>query len=245
MILIPSPHFSSVPKFNVREGLYEDKFVLFGFILHSLATEKELRNTLETAFMDKFAFTPVENKFEFVRAVEKKIVKIRSTDEITAEVLKNFCGSGGPIYIRSTTDLTALLTNQNLLKQDPNSYYPTLDELDEFYGEQLEEATTMSTTQSSTTVSAVPVSSIIAFEIPVPTTISDVPINEMMGKFEGMNNAESQKMLDVTLEDFDERFETGYNKMDIQLDNKNDIIEKVTRHFAITRQLEEINFEGS
>ena len=216
-----------------------------GFILHSLATEKEFRNTLETAFMDKFAFTPVENKFEFVRAVEKKIVKIRSTDEITAEVLKHFCGSQGPIYIRSTTDLTALLTNQNLLKQDPNSYYPTLDELDEFYGEQLEEATTMSTTQSSTTVSAVPVSSIIAFEIPVPTTISDVPINEMMGKFEGMNNAESQKMLDVTLEDFDERFETGYNKMDIQLDNKNDIIEKVTRHFAITRQLEEINFEGS
>ena len=76
-------------------------------------------------------------------------------------------------------------------------------------------------------------------------TISDAPINEMMGKFEGMNNAESQKMLDKTLEDFDERFQTGYNKMDVQLDNKNDIIEKVTRYFVITRQLEEINFEGS
>ena len=147
VILIPSPHFSSVPKFNVREGLYEDKFVLSGFILHSLATEKEFRNTLETAFMDKFAFTPVENKFEFVRAVEKKIVKIRSTDEITGEVLKHFCGSRGPIYIRSTTDLTALLTNRNLLKQDPNSYYPTLDELDKFYGEPMEEATTITTTQ--------------------------------------------------------------------------------------------------
>ena len=97
--------------------------------------------------MDKFAFTPVENKFEFVRAVEKKIVKIRSTDEITAEVLKHFCGSQGPIYIRSTTDLTALLTNQNLLKQDPNSY----------------EATTITTTQSSNTVSAAPESSMIAF----------------------------------------------------------------------------------
>ena len=149
MILIPSLHFSSVPKFNVHEGLYEDKFVLFGFILHSLATEKELRNTLETALMDKFAFTPVENKFEFVRAVEKKIVKIRSTDEITGEVLRHFCGSRGLIYIRSTTDLTALPTNQNLLKQDPNSYYPNLDELDEFYGEPVEEATTITTTQSS------------------------------------------------------------------------------------------------
>ena len=115
MILIPSLHSSSVPKFNVCEGLYEEKFLLSEFILHSLATKKQLRNTLEAVFMDKFAFTPVENKFEFVRAVEKKIVKIRSTDEITGEVLKHFCGSRGPIYIRSTTDLTAPLTNRNLL----------------------------------------------------------------------------------------------------------------------------------
>ena len=93
--------------------------------------------------MDKFAFTPVENKFEFVRAVENKIVKIQCADTITGEVLKHFCGSRGPIYIRSTTDLTALLTNRNLLKQDPNSYYPTLDELDEFYGEPMEEAATI------------------------------------------------------------------------------------------------------
>ena len=68
-------------------------------------------------------------------------------DEINGEVLKHFCGSPGPIYIRSTTDLTALLTNRNLLKQDPNSYYPTLDELDKFYGEPMEEATTITTTQ--------------------------------------------------------------------------------------------------
>ena len=87
VILIQSPHFSSVPKFNVREGLYEDKSVLSGFILHSLATEKELRNILEATFMDKFAFTPVENKLEFVRAVEKKIVKIRSTDEIADQYI--------------------------------------------------------------------------------------------------------------------------------------------------------------
>ena len=39
-----------------------------------------------------------------------------------------------------------------------------------------------------------------------------------MVKLEGINNAESQKMLDVILEDFDERFEAGYNKMDIKLD---------------------------
>ena len=73
-----------------------------------------------------------------------------------------------------------------------------------------------------------------------PCTISDVPIHEVMVKFEGINNAEFQKMFDVILEDFDERFEAGYNKMDIQLHNKN-IIEKVTRYFIITCQLEEVN----
>ena len=63
-----------------------------------------------------------------------------------------------------------------------------------------------------------------------PCAISDVPIPEVMVKFEGINNAESQKMLDVILEDFDERFEAGYNKMDIHLDNK--ITLRCTRKFS-------------
>ena len=63
----------------------------------------------------------------------------------------------------------------------------------------------------------------------------------LLAKLEGISNVESQKMLDVILEDFNERFEAGYNKMDIKLENKNDIIEKVTRYFVITRQLEKIN----
>ena len=62
-----------------------------------------------------------------------------------------------------------------------------------------------------------------------------------MVKREDINNAEFQEMLDVILEDFNKRFQIGYNKIDIQLDIKNDIIEKTTRYFVITRQLEEIN----
>ena len=62
-----------------------------------------------------------------------------------------------------------------------------------------------------------------------------------MVKREDINNAEFQEMLDVILEDFDKCFQIGYNKIDIQLDIKNDIIEKTTRYFVITRQLEEIN----
>ena len=72
-------------------------------------------------------------------------------------------------------------------------------------------------------------------------TISDVPILEVMVKLEGINNAESQKMLNIILENFNKRFEIGYNKMDIQLDNKSDIIEKATRYFVITHQSEKIN----
>ena len=48
-----------------------------------------------------------------------------------------------------------------------------------------------------------------------PCTISDVPIHEVRVKLEGINNAQSQKMLDVILEDFDERFEAGFDKMHI------------------------------
>ena len=72
-------------------------------------------------------------------------------------------------------------------------------------------------------------------------TISDVPILEVMVKLEGINNAESQKMLNIILENFNKRFEIGYNKMDIQLDNKSDIIEKATRYFVITHQSEKIS----
>ena len=74
-----------------------------------------------------------------------------------------------------------------------------------------------------------------------PCTISDVPLHEVMAKLKGISKAESQKMLDVVLKDFDKRFEAGYNKMDIKPENKNDVTEKVTRYFVITRQLEEIN----
>ena len=62
--------------------------------------------------------------------------------------------------------MTALLTNQNLLKQDPDSYYPTHDEVD--YGEPMEVVATITTTQSTTPLSARPVSSMIPFEVPVP-----------------------------------------------------------------------------
>ena len=40
-------------------------------------------------------------KFNFVRAVEKKIVKIRTVEEITGDFLKHFCRPRDrPVFIR-------------------------------------------------------------------------------------------------------------------------------------------------
>ena len=47
------------------------------------------------------AFIPGSPKFNFVPAVEKKIVEIRTAEEITGEWLKHFCGPRDkPIFIR-------------------------------------------------------------------------------------------------------------------------------------------------
>ena len=74
-----------------------------------------------------------------------------------------------------------------------------------------------------------------------PCAISDVPIHEIKAKLEVTSNVEPQEMLNIILEDFDQRFEAGYNKIDIKFEDKNDVIETVIRYFVITRQLEEIN----
>ena len=74
-----------------------------------------------------------------------------------------------------------------------------------------------------------------------PCAISDVPIHEVKAKLKVTSNVEPQEMLNIILEDFDQHFEAGYNKIDIKFEDKNDVIETVIRYFVITRQLEEIN----
>ena len=47
------------------------------------------------------AFISGSPKFNFVRAVEKKTIEIRTAEEITGELLKHFCGPRDrPIFIR-------------------------------------------------------------------------------------------------------------------------------------------------
>ena len=56
---------------------------------------------VEKALSDKLAFIPGSPKVNFVRALEQKIVEIRTAEEITGEFLKHFCGPRDrPIFIR-------------------------------------------------------------------------------------------------------------------------------------------------
>ena len=67
------------------------------------------------------AFIPGSPKFNFVCAVEKKIVKICAAEEITGELLKHFCRPRDrPIFIRPISyDLSSLLSAPELFV-DPN-----------------------------------------------------------------------------------------------------------------------------
>ena len=59
-------------------------------------------------------------------------------------------------------------------------------------------------------------------------------------KLEAISNAQSEEELASCLKDFKERFVSGYNKFLIKLSDKADLLQKVSRYYVITRQLEAI-----
>ena len=89
VILLPSPRIANVPRGSTRETLYDEGFVISGFKLNSTATESEITVAIERELADNFGNVTNIIKFHFVRAVEKKIVKVRNTQEISGEVLKH------------------------------------------------------------------------------------------------------------------------------------------------------------
>ncbi len=143
MILLPSPRIIIVPKGIARETLYDDGFVISGFKLNSTATESEISSEIERELGEKFAKTKSLVKFHFVRAVEKKIVRVINNQDINGEVLKHVSGPRGdkPLYIRATEDMMDMLSNQSAFENDlmneesealdANLDSIVLDELDE------------------------------------------------------------------------------------------------------------------
>ena len=66
-------------------------------------------------------FIPGSSKFNFASAVEKKIVDIRTAEEITGELLKHFCGRRDrPILISPISYDLSFLLNAPELFVDPN-----------------------------------------------------------------------------------------------------------------------------
>ena len=85
VILLPSPKAKTVRRNLLRETLFDEGFVISEFKLKSSASEKELTSSIEKALSDKMAFISGSPKFNFVRAVEKKIVEIRNSPRRSLE----------------------------------------------------------------------------------------------------------------------------------------------------------------
>ena len=121
LILLLSSKVKTVPRNQLRETLLEVGFVISGFKLKSSASQKELTSSIEKVLSDKITFIPSSPKFNFVRAVEKKIVETRTAEEITGELLRHFCGpTSRPIFKRPISyDLSFLLSAPELFV-DPN-----------------------------------------------------------------------------------------------------------------------------
>ena len=72
----------------------------------------------------------------------------------------------------------------------------------------------------------------------ITVQLTDVPVFEVKEKLEAISNAQSEEELTSCLKDFEERFVSGYNKFLIKLSDKADLLQKVSRYYVITRQLE-------
>ncbi len=66
-----------------------------------------------------------------------------------------------------------------------------------------------------------------------------VPDYELKVKLEQVAACETQDQLDTLVESIEERFEAGYNKVKILLQDREDFIEKVSWHWTVVRQLRE------
>ena len=82
-------------------------------------------------------------------------------------------------------------------------------------------------------------SHILSIDLPELNSI-DVPCYDLKQKLEQAEAAQTHEELDRAVEDLEERFEAGYNKLMVSLNDKRDVVDKVSRHWIITRQLQEI-----
>ena len=109
VILLPGPTFNKVPRGATREGLYSSGFVTTLELIPTMS-EQEIRANLEEKFKRKLSRSKKVPKFEFVRAINSKIICARKQDcqSFDGRLLKHI-SSQAPLYIRATTDISSSL----------------------------------------------------------------------------------------------------------------------------------------
>ena len=115
VILLPSPKVTYVPKGHAREDLFLNGFVISGYVLNSSDTEIVIKENLEKEFREIFNCMESVLKFEFVRAVEKKVVTLKTVGEKNGKTIYHVAGCRDrPIYIRAMEDVRYLLSSKEL-----------------------------------------------------------------------------------------------------------------------------------
>ena len=74
----------------------------------------------------------------------------------------------------------------------------------------------------------------------VTVQLTDISVFQVKEKLEAISNGQLEEELSSCLKDFEGRFVSGYNKFLIKLSDKADLLQKVSRYYVITRQLEAI-----
>eukprot|EP00112_Aurelia_sp_Birch-Aquarium-sp1_P013568 Seg2881.8 transcript_id=Seg2881.8/GoldUCD/mRNA.D3Y31 product="G2/M phase-specific E3 ubiquitin-protein ligase" protein_id=Seg2881.8/GoldUCD/D3Y31 len=105
-----------VPKGKARELLFSSGLVLSSFNLNTAENEATIRNKLEEGFKDMLRGISSSRKFEFVRAVERKIVPIKVAGELNGRAIYSIAGQRErPVYIRASEDIRWRLGSDSTL----------------------------------------------------------------------------------------------------------------------------------
>eukprot|EP00111_Clytia_hemisphaerica_P012326 TCONS_00036197-protein len=81
----------------------------------------------------------------------------------------------------------------------------------------------------------------LTFEKPNSYDIKDIPVAEVQEKLVGIKNCQTKEELDDCFASFDERFEAGYNKMVLNMDEREHFCRLISRFFIVERNHAEIS----
>ncbi|XP_066935847.1 uncharacterized protein [Clytia hemisphaerica] len=82
---------------------------------------------------------------------------------------------------------------------------------------------------------------LLSFKEPKSYDIKDVPVAEVQEKLVGIKNCQTKEELDDCFASFDERFEAGYNKMVLNMDEREHFCRLISRFFIVERNHAEIS----